>query len=260
MGVIHLAQVDLTNKFRELGYHNQKKTTISTADILKILKEHYPEIAVKFPNLKSGDMAKVVVALGFPLRTETRFKELVLNNSSDVYRKSKPMTNKQKKLLKYLKDIGAIDKSEAKLTDKLLADVISTKFKPLMKKFANPTFKDAGNILQSLHELEKVKAQEYNKTVPVGKKSVVKTSKGVDVTSKEFLATWEWKTLRYEVLVEQGARCKCCGATAADGIVINVDHIKPRRTHPELALVKSNLQVLCSDCNMGKGNWDQTPW
>ena len=41
---------------------------------------------------------------------------------------------------------------------------------------------------------------------------------------------------------------------------MNVDHIKPRRLYPGLALEKSNLQVLCADCNHGKGNWDQTDW
>lgn len=37
-------------------------------------------------------------------------------------------------------------------------------------------------------------------------------------------------------------------------------HIQPRKTHPHLALVLSNLQVLCHDCNHGKGNWDTTDW
>ena len=41
---------------------------------------------------------------------------------------------------------------------------------------------------------------------------------------------------------------------------MNVDHIKPRKKYPELALDKSNLQVLCEECNHGKGNWDETDW
>jgi len=52
----------------------------------------------------------------------------------------------------------------------------------------------------------------------------------------------------------------CCGATPDDGAKICVDHIKPRHTHPELKLERSNLQVLCYDCNKGKGAWDQTDW
>ena len=81
------------------------------------------------------------------------------------------------------------------------------------------------------------------------------------VTSDDFLMSYEWRKLRMVVLKKRGARCECCGATPADGVtVINVDHIKPRKLFPELALEESNLQVLCSPCNHGKGNWDQTDW
>lgn len=82
----------------------------------------------------------------------------------------------------------------------------------------------------------------------------------VPVTSREFLDTYAWRSLRMRVLTKRGARCECCGASPKDGIVINVDHIKPRMKFPELALEESNLQVLCDVCNHGKGNWDQTDW
>lgn len=75
-----------------------------------------------------------------------------------------------------------------------------------------------------------------------------------------FLQSYEWRRLRMVVLTKRGARCECCGATPADGVRMNVDHIKPRRLFPELALTESNLQVLCDVCNHGKGNWDQTDW
>lgn len=77
----------------------------------------------------------------------------------------------------------------------------------------------------------------------------------------EFLMSYEWRKLRMVVLKKRGARCECCGASPKDGTtVLNVDHIKPRKLHPELALDESNLQVLCHACNHGKGNWDQTDW
>ncbi len=63
-----------------------------------------------------------------------------------------------------------------------------------------------------------------------------------------------------EVLAEHGARCQCCGARPSDGVMIHVDHIKPRKLFPELALSRDNLQVLCEVCNHGKGNWNQTDW
>jgi hypothetical protein len=75
-----------------------------------------------------------------------------------------------------------------------------------------------------------------------------------------FLESYEWRRLRMQVLTKRGARCECCGATPRDGVRMNVDHIKPRRYFPELALVESNLQILCDACNHGKGNWDQTDW
>lgn len=78
--------------------------------------------------------------------------------------------------------------------------------------------------------------------------------------SDKFLRSSEWRRLRMLVITKRGARCECCGATPNDGIRINVDHIKPRKLFPDLALVESNLQVLCDDCNHGKGNWDQTDW
>jgi 5-methylcytosine-specific restriction endonuclease McrA len=77
----------------------------------------------------------------------------------------------------------------------------------------------------------------------------------------EFLASYQWRRLRMEVIGERGARCECCGASPRNGrTVINVDHIQPRRLFPKLALDKDNLQVLCDVCNHGKGNWDRTDW
>lgn len=75
-----------------------------------------------------------------------------------------------------------------------------------------------------------------------------------------FLQSYQWRKARMQALITHGARCQCCGASPATGAVMNVDHIKPRKTHPELALEQSNLQVLCNECNHGKGNWSQADW
>jgi 5-methylcytosine-specific restriction endonuclease McrA len=66
--------------------------------------------------------------------------------------------------------------------------------------------------------------------------------------------SWEWKKLRFEVLKHYGPKCMLCGSEHH----IVVDHIKPVRAHPELALDFDNLQVLCNDCNMGKSYDDET--
>ena len=83
---------------------------------------------------------------------------------------------------------------------------------------------------------------------------------GVDVKSDKFLETYEWRKLRMEALKKYTPKCMCCGATPATGAVMNVDHIKPRRLFPSLAMDINNLQILCHECNHGKGNWDQTDW
>lgn len=41
---------------------------------------------------------------------------------------------------------------------------------------------------------------------------------------------------------------------------MHVDHIKPFSRYPELAMKLSNLQLLCEDCNQGKGVRDETDW
>lgn len=80
----------------------------------------------------------------------------------------------------------------------------------------------------------------------------------------DFYSSWEWATLRKKVLNEFGARCQCCGATKDDvdsggkRVMIQVDHIKSLHHHWSKRLDQNNLQVLCRECNMGKGAWDET--
>lgn len=97
------------------------------------------------------------------------------------------------------------------------------------------------------------------KTYEVQEKALTKV-RAMYIASAEFLKSYEWRSKRMEAIKLHGARCQCCGATPKDGVRINVDHIQPRKTHPELALDLNNLQVLCEECNHGKGNWDNTDW
>ena len=76
----------------------------------------------------------------------------------------------------------------------------------------------------------------------------------------DFLKSREWLNLRYRVLRKQGGFCRLCGHRGSHNNPIQVDHIKSRWTFPHLALVESNLQVLCRDCNLGKGAYDATDW
>lgn len=76
---------------------------------------------------------------------------------------------------------------------------------------------------------------------------------GLNSNRDPFYKTAAWRSLRFEVLVDRGARCECCGVTGHEAR-LNVDHIRPRSARPDLELVKSNLQVLCANCNIAKGS------
>jgi len=64
----------------------------------------------------------------------------------------------------------------------------------------------------------------------------------------------EWRRLRFQALERYGRRCMSCGRGLEHGIVLHVDHIKPRSKYPELELSPDNVQILCEDCNLGKSN------
>jgi len=57
--------------------------------------------------------------------------------------------------------------------------------------------------------------------------------------------------LRYRVIERDGFRCVMCGATAAVGAVLQVDHILPVSRGGKTTI--GNLQTLCDRCNRGKG-------
>ncbi len=75
-----------------------------------------------------------------------------------------------------------------------------------------------------------------------------------------FYESREWLAARYEALKGSAGHCSCCGARASKDNPLHVDHIKPRSKFPALALVLSNLQILCKSCNLGKSNTDDTDW
>ena len=60
--------------------------------------------------------------------------------------------------------------------------------------------------------------------------------------------------LRFKVLQRDNFRCQACGASPAldPSVCLHVDHIVPWSDSGETTL--DNLQTLCADCNLGKGN------
>ena len=66
--------------------------------------------------------------------------------------------------------------------------------------------------------------------------------------SRHVTRTVRWKTLRAEILERDGYRCRGCGARGR----LEIDHMKPVRTHPALAYAPGNLQALCPACHTRK--------
>lgn len=106
--------------------------------------------------------------------------------------------------------------------------------------------------MSALPEYKKVRHEELSKRP----KKAMKEPKVKAAPKDGFYSSWEWKQVRYEALAKFAHRCQCCGWQPGDterGYLV-VDHIKPRRKFPELALDVNNTQILCNDCNMGKGH------
>ena len=56
--------------------------------------------------------------------------------------------------------------------------------------------------------------------------------------------------VRYDILQCDGFKCVLCGATASDGIRLEIDHIDNDATNN----CNDNLQTLCQRCNSGKAH------
>lgn len=66
--------------------------------------------------------------------------------------------------------------------------------------------------------------------------------------SRAVTRTRRWKALRHAILERDEWKCRECGEQKR----LEVDHIKPVRTHPELSFAPGNLQVLCGSCHARK--------
>lgn len=100
----------------------------------------------------------------------------------------------------------------------------------------------------------------------IERRKLTKAQRKASDERQKFYDSWDWKKARYEVLKKHGPRCMVCNATRSDldlegkPVRIVVDHIRPIYKFWELRLEPTNLQVLCYDCNKGKGAWDETDW
>lgn len=67
--------------------------------------------------------------------------------------------------------------------------------------------------------------------------------------SKHVTATKRWQVLRKFVLERDGWACVDCGTRRGR---LEIDHVLPVRTHPELAFAPGNCAVRCSACHTKK--------
>lgn len=66
--------------------------------------------------------------------------------------------------------------------------------------------------------------------------------------SKRVCKSQRWKALRKQALERDGWKCTQCPERRR----LEVDHIQPVRTHPELSFDLGNLQTLCGRCHARK--------
>jgi len=75
----------------------------------------------------------------------------------------------------------------------------------------------------------------------------------------KFFESDAWRELRSRVFSCYGEVCMKCGVSGKK-VKMQVDHIQPLHSHPELRLRFDNLQVLCADCNCTKGALHSTDY
>lgn len=147
-----------------------------------------------------------------------------------------------------------------------LATVTKEEFQYIAPQKKTKAQKRAAKALQSSFTRQKsaiprkaIKTHQHQST-QASVQTFIQNHSSIDPASDEFLQSFEWRSLRMMAFKRYGTICSCCGSSPSHGAVLNVDHIKPRKLFPNLALDLNNLQVLCHECNHGKGNWDHTQW
>ena len=112
-----------------------------------------------------------------------------------------------------------------------------------------------GKSIYSPAAIKHAKGQKAKRALRAIKRNAAKYKEPAYTTGmgSEFYLTREWKQTRWQVLTRSDGKCCMCGRGKAQGVILHVDHIHPRSKFPSKELDPTNLQVLCSDCNLGKG-------
>ena len=101
-----------------------------------------------------------------------------------------------------------------------------------------------------LREEERIRQQEQKRRVAEEARKI----RQMEMSEHKRMTTEQRRlmtdSLRYDILVRDGFRCCICGASAADGVKLHVDHILPVSKGGKTE--RSNLRTLCESCNLGK--------
>ena len=130
----------------------------------------------------------------------------------------------------------------------------SRKYKAIITKYNNSITKVKPILLKNI--LLEMKCKPITNKV----QAIQKPPRSHYKNTSKFYMSFEYRQLRYEVLAEQSGTCQLCGRTRKDGCIMHLDHIVPISKDWSRRLDKSNMQVLCEDCNLGKSNLDDTDW
>lgn len=80
--------------------------------------------------------------------------------------------------------------------------------------------------------------------------------------TKKFYKSNKWKLLRLEYMEKNKTKyfkCNYCDENVSLKKSLNIDHIRPLKTHWHLRLDINNLQILCKDCNKFKASKQNNP-
>lgn len=108
--------------------------------------------------------------------------------------------------------------------------------------------------IKQLVKVLKKKAVKVNLSYSLSKLTDNEIANLMCRSTDTFLTSKAWKDLRKQAIKKYGSTCVFCGAEQTKFNRVNIDHIKPRKYFPHLALDINNLQPLCAPCNKKKGN------
>lgn len=169
--------------------------------------------------------------------------KIVINCDPEQARRSREWQTKAQQRKAYRKQVAQAA-IEAALANGVKVEVLPYMGKPREVSKAQEKKQRKQSELSALKAEVARLRQQTNNERPAYRKGM----------GSEFYQTREWRELRWEVLIASDGKCKVCNRGKLDGVIIHVDHIKPRSKYPALELVFTNLQVLCEDCNIGKSN------